>query len=343
MHAYYGSPAHPSSHSSPLPVPQRAYSPIGSPPYPGSSPIPDTHVQGRYVKPEPDLSPAPGRPFTGYACYLPATAGNAHSARRLSDAPEVKRHTSSPSSPMPRQLARRRLSPSPSPSSRPRHQLSDRRTVMRSPPKRDAYEALNSPEANWSTIPAKKTRVTGSGTNKENRGMATASSFRLPITVGPTLSAQRDADAMAQSSSRRMTYLPPPPKSRPVNRSGRNNSEGSSSCSTHDRAAGAVAASLTIPSPPSFRPLAVKRVAPQMLLSSFKCPTPSRRIPRPHPYHASRVHAERRSPSPDGSYPSSDTVVAFDTPSLARRYRDVRHGVAEVRIYPLVSLPYSLE
>ncbi|KAI0711538.1 hypothetical protein C8Q76DRAFT_797815 [Earliella scabrosa] len=47
MHAYYGSPAHPSSQSSPIPVPQRAYSPTGSPPYPGSSPIPDTRVQGR--------------------------------------------------------------------------------------------------------------------------------------------------------------------------------------------------------------------------------------------------------------------------------------------------------
>ncbi|KAI0718342.1 hypothetical protein C8T65DRAFT_570639, partial [Cerioporus squamosus] len=208
------------------------------------------------------------------------------------------------------------LSPSPSP----------RRRGANKRPKRDAYEAFSSPEANWSTIPAKKGRRNASVKGGRPRDVATRP-FKMQVTLGSALRGRKEATERSPGARARvMTYLPPPPKN--LNR-GR--AKPAPSKRTHD-------SGRSISSSPSFQPMAIRRVPAQPASLSFnRCSTPAR-----EPQHQSQPFAVRPShagassdtlSSNEGPYDKwdeiDDTAMSFDTPTLARRYPSVRRGVAE--------------
>ncbi|KAI0746571.1 hypothetical protein C8Q80DRAFT_780259 [Daedaleopsis nitida] len=213
--------------------------------------------------------------------------------------------------------------------------------------KRDAYDAFGSPEANWSTVSTKKNRsALGNEIKRRTHETKARSSFKLPITLGSALSVKRTTDddgeterqsEMPAGTRRVVTYIPPPPKhmmqdDRRLESSSRPQLSSPSRWQHQMKPKDASPP----PSPPTFRPMAVRRAAnPYMSLSSYRCPTATRtsmqQFSQPAPVHIPR----ERSSSPtlpassdewDGH---SDTIIAFDTPTLARRYPVVRRGVGE--------------
>lgn len=70
-------------------------------------------------------------------------------------------------------------------------------------PERDPYDLLSSPEANWSTLPAKK--KANSSKRPGQSSNATSAKFRLPLATSTVAAAEPEA------KRRRVSYLPPPP------------------------------------------------------------------------------------------------------------------------------------
>ncbi|RPD65269.1 hypothetical protein L226DRAFT_609807 [Lentinus tigrinus ALCF2SS1-7] len=354
--AYYGSPSRPSAHSHSSPVPRRAYTPIpersayhihyGS--HSASSPIPSSS-RARFDQ-EHDFSPKPSPTLTRFAFHPPSPRIRRMERHDVHDTPAPGPHhlavcNESRASPSHRVSSRRQpkspsLSPSPSP----------KRRGTTKQPKRDAYEAFSSPEDNWSTIPAKKSR---NKSEKDGRPRdAVTKPFKMPIALGSVLAGR---GRMAQASSamtRGAKYMPPPPKNiphraraEPLSPSGPSSDAQSPFAYRHpgspSRPKCDDGLSVPVLSPPSFRPMAIRRAPPLPVpLSSFRCPTPFRE-PMPQfrqPPAARFTHAATSSDtlSSDGrphdewdEHNNDERTVSFDTPTLARRYHAVRRGVAE--------------
>lgn len=176
---------------------------------------------------------------------------------------------------------------------------------------RDAYNLLDSPDANWGTLP-KKRRTSKTGRRQQIPGVHTAPPFKLlPRLCGH--SDQRttsDLDDGSSSAVRRVVTYHPPPKDKET-----------SALKPRPEAV------LSSSSRSTFRPMTIR----------------SSVAPIPRPLTAYR-HNPTCPPSPSSTCSSSrsqadywvagrdaETTAAFDTSSLAQRYPAVRRGVAEVR------------
>ncbi|TFK83616.1 hypothetical protein K466DRAFT_655129 [Polyporus arcularius HHB13444] len=223
------------------------------------------------------------------------------------------------------------MSPSPSP----------RRRLPNPRPKRDAYEAFSSPEANWSTIPTKKGRLktsTKAGRPRE----ATTKPFKMPVTLGSALTGRGEAMERSSAKAKVTTYLPPPRKNRPQAEtvSPKDGFSLSPFAYRPPRSPSKQqhASSANVPTSPLFQPMAIRRAPAQPLsLSTYRCSTPAREPQRqPSPARPSHASASSDTLSSDGwpydEWDAVDSTMPFDTPTLARRYPFVRRGVAESRL-----------
>ena len=347
--SYSGSPFQPIAHAHSSPIPPHAYTPVFETSvyeghhdlHPASSPIPGTsrYCPG-FLKQEPEFTPEPLPTLSRFAFHPPSRhlerrdqprapapaihhSPAAHSLQ-CSDSPNIRvssiRKPRCPS-----------LSPPPSPKQPPRTSKQ---------PKRDAYEAFSSPEMNWSTIPEKKTRRNTNGKAGRLRH-ATTGPFKVPLTLGSALTGRG-------GKARVTTYMPPPPKNMPSEATVQPPSypcrvspdalDPFAYCPPPSPSRQPLEGRTSIPSPPSFRPMAIRRAPAQATsLSSYRCPTPAResqnwsyRSSETHPLHTSISSGGRHSEERWDEHPDEMTM-SFDTPTLARQYNSVRQGVAEVR------------
>lgn len=318
---------HPHSYPSPVHPSQRAYSPVPSPSPPilVRSPISLAYTDGLHVRPSPSPSPEHSRTFSRSASNPPSPlrGRGIDDVHRLSNANASRLPPTFPS-PLRQPSTSPKKSWLTSPSSPPSfHGHQNGATVRGNGRKRDAYEAFESPEDSWSTIPRKKGLLSTANSGNGRKGDAYPSAFKLPLL-------RANVQSRRGGTARVVTYVPPHPKK--LRDNGRNDPG-----PEHRDARSSVSSRSS-----SFRPLAVRRAAlPQMSLSSYRCPTPPHRPVERYSRHLSTEHTQRAQASRSGSPPntdewdeySSDTLVGIDTPTLARRYPAVRRGVEEVRTH----------
>ncbi|TBU52166.1 hypothetical protein BD310DRAFT_962748 [Dichomitus squalens] len=187
------------------------------------------------------------------------------------------------------------------------------------PDKRDAYDAFSSPDSAWSTISAKKRKEKG----KDQRKDASIQKFKLRLrTVPPNNNGRKSyskrddveaAPAEAKPQPRVTLYLPPPPKPQQ-----RDSKPLPASQLPATRQGGSDDLS-----PPSFRPMAIRRVAPaHMSLSAYRAPTQGRRSEELSSDSLRDHHA---------TYEGEDEAptLTFDEGHLSHHYQHVRRAIAE--------------